>query len=204
MPAVRSFERSGAVSRGRPTREALLDAAHAAIVAGRWPHVRMADVASEAGVSRQTLYNEFGNKDALCQALALREARRFLAGTQSAMERHGGNPADAVGAGVSWGLRVAADNPLVTAVLTDDAAGLLPFMTTRAEPVLDAVRDGIAAFLTEHWQTIPVARAREAADVAVRLTLSYLILPMEPLDVSAARIAHVVDRLLHSRHTGDL
>ena len=39
-------------------------------------------------------------------------------------------------------LRLAADNPLVKAVLTDDtdAGGLLPFLTTRAEPLLAAAR----------------------------------------------------------------
>ena len=197
--------------RETPTRDALLDAAHGAIVAGRWPHVRMVDVASEAGVSRQTLYNEFGTKDALCQALALREAGRFLAGTQSAMQRHGGSASEAIGAGVCWGLQVAADDPLVKAVLTDDAAGLLPFVTTRAQPVLEAVRDGIAAFLEERWPAsavtshaapTPVTAATDVADVVVRLTISYLLLPTEPIGASAARVAHVVDRLVHSRQTG--
>lgn len=182
------------------TRDALLDATYDTIVAGRWPRARMADVAALAGVSRQTLYNEFGNKDALCQALALREARRFLVGIQSAMEAHDGNPGDAVGAAVSWGLRAAGDNPLVKAVLTDDAAGLLPFVTTRARPVHEAVRDGMAAFLAE-WPRMDLATVREAADVAVRLTISYLILPTEPVDVSAERVARVVDTLLggHTR-----
>lgn len=184
------------------TRETLLDATYATIVAGRWPQARMADVASVAGVSRQTLYNEFGNKDALCQALALREARRFLAGTQATMEACSGSPAAAVGAAVSWELHAAADNPLVKVVLTDDAAGLLPFVTTRAEPLLDAVRDGIAAFLADRPPGKEMGEAREAADVAVRLTVSYLILPTEPVEVCARRVERVVDRLLSAPSSG--
>lgn len=184
------------------TRDALLDATYDTIVAGRWPRARMADVAGAAGVSRQTLYNEFGSKDALCQALALREAHGFLAGTQAAMEGHSREPVAAVRAAVSWGLRAAGDNPLVKAVLTDDAAGLLPFVTTRAEPVLDAVRDGMAAFLEESRPRMDLGKARDIADVAVRLTVSYLILPTEPVDVSAERVARVVHALL-DRHTGE-
>lgn len=183
-------------------RESLLDAAYDAVVAGRWPQVRMADVAADARVSRQTLYNEFGSKDALCQALALREAGRFLAGTQSTMEAHRGSPAAAIGAAVSWGLAAAGDNPLVKAVLTDDAAGLLPFVTTRAEPVLDSARDGIATFLTARCPGLEPARAGQVADVAVRLTHSYLILPTEPPSASAARVAHVMERLLEDVEPG--
>ncbi|MGQ5228634.1 helix-turn-helix domain-containing protein, partial [Streptomyces sp. yara] len=38
-----------------------------------WSAVRMVDVAAAAGVSRQTLYNEFGSKDGLARALVRRE-----------------------------------------------------------------------------------------------------------------------------------
>src|SRR4051795_13741971 len=102
------------------TRDALLDAAYDAVVAGGWPRARMADVAQGAGVSRQTLYNEFGSKDALAQALAMREAQRFLDAVDEALSGHVGTPADAVGLAVATTLRLAADNPLVKAVLTDD------------------------------------------------------------------------------------
>ncbi len=39
----------------------------------------MVDVAAAAGVSRQTLYNEFGSKDGLARALVRREADGYLA-----------------------------------------------------------------------------------------------------------------------------
>ena len=55
------------------TKDLLLDAAAEAVLSGVvWDRLRMADVAKAAGVSRQTLYYEFGSKDALAQALALR------------------------------------------------------------------------------------------------------------------------------------
>ncbi|MGH3321147.1 MAG: TetR family transcriptional regulator, partial [Streptosporangiaceae bacterium] len=84
-------------TRGAPretlsTRDALLEAAYDVIVAGEWGRARMADVAAAAGVSRQTLYNEFGGKDAVCEALAVREAGCFLNGIRAAMEAHEGEP----------------------------------------------------------------------------------------------------------------
>jgi AcrR family transcriptional regulator len=163
----------------------------------------MADVAAAAGVSRQTLYNEFGTKDALAQALALRETARFLNGTEAALTGHEGAPADAVAAAVAYTLREAADNPLLKAVLTDDAGGLLPLLTTRGEPVQTQARTRIAAYLTAHWPHLPADEVDLVAEVVVRLTVSHLVLPTEPVELTAARTAHLVDKLLvpHSRRT---
>src|SRR4051812_47333613 len=54
-------------------RESLLDAAYTALARRAWSAVRMVDVAAVAGVSRQTLYNEFGSKEGLARALVRRE-----------------------------------------------------------------------------------------------------------------------------------
>ena len=52
-----------------------------------WSSARMADLAARAGVSRQTLYNEFGNRDQPAAALALREAERSGADGHAAPPR---------------------------------------------------------------------------------------------------------------------
>lgn len=62
-------------------RESLLDAAYTALARRAWSAVRMVDVAAVAGVSRQTLYNEFGSKEGLARALVRREADAYLAGS---------------------------------------------------------------------------------------------------------------------------
>lgn len=46
----------------------------------------MAEAASAAGVSRQTLYNEFGTRDELGQALVIRESDRFLDAVEEAID----------------------------------------------------------------------------------------------------------------------
>ena len=86
------------------TRSLLLDAAYDAALAGDWAHVRMADVARAAGVSRQTLYYEFGSKEGLAEALALREAARWMEGADAAIVGHEGSPSEAVAAGTVWTL----------------------------------------------------------------------------------------------------
>src|SRR3954471_21317778 len=106
------------MAESRSTRDALLDAAYDAAVAGDWAGARMLDVARAAGVSRQTLYNEFGSKDALAQALAMREIERFIAGTERALDdAHPDDPIQAVGAAALYTFQQAADNPLLKAAL---------------------------------------------------------------------------------------
>jgi AcrR family transcriptional regulator len=180
------------------TREALLDAAYDAVVAGTWQKARMADVAAAAGVSRQTLYNSFGTKDALAQALTLREAERFLDTVDATLLGHTGGPAEAVGVATATALRLAADNPLVKAVLTDDtdAGGLLPFLTTRATPIIDAARSRIVEHVRADWPDLDPAEVDVVAETVVRLTVSYLVLPTEAVDLVAERVTHIVEKLL--------
>lgn len=182
-------------------REALLDAAYDEVVSGEWSRTRMADVARTAGVSRQTLYNEFGTKDALGQALTLREVARFLAGVEQQLQAFSGEPHEAVGESVLWTLQQAAENPLLKAVLTSARGGpadgeLLAFITTRAEPVLVAARDHLARFLTGHWPDLTTRDVLVVAETVIRLTVSHLVLPTEPVERTAATTALLVARYL--------
>lgn len=178
------------------TRDALLDAAHDAALSGNWHRTRMADVAAAAGVSRQTLYYEFGSKDGLAEALALREAHRYIVGAQAALAGHEGSPAEAVAASTEWTLTQASANPLLKAVLTDDTSALLPFLTTRSEALLAAARDHSASYLSGHWPELPADDVRLVAETVNRLTLSHLVLPGGRPDQVARDIAHLVERLL--------
>jgi AcrR family transcriptional regulator len=185
----------------RSTRDALLDAAYDVVVAGDWQAARMVDVAAAAGVSRQTLYNEFGSKDALAQALAVREAQRFIDATSRFLDEvHPDAPVDAVAAATEWTIREASNNRLLKAVLTDDASDLLPFLTTRGEAIVGAARTNIETYWREHWPEIPAADVALAAETVARLTVSYLVLPSDGPDGSAeaiaSRLSTLVERLL--------
>ncbi len=185
------------VDRARRTlREELLDAAADLTVGGGYRGLRMTDVAAAAGVSRQTVYNEFSGKDGLAKALVLREAERYLDGVDEAMSAHG-ELYDAVAAAIAFTLRAAADNPLLKAVLTgEDSEEFLPLLTTRAEPLLLTSRSRIVAHLHAQWPHLDAAAVEVVAESATRLTMSHLVLPLHPPEAVAERVATLVTRYL--------
>lgn len=178
-------------------RDALLDAAYDVAVTTGWHRARMADVAAAAGVSRQTLYDHFGGREGVALHLALRETARFVTGVERAMDRHPDDVHAAVEAAATYALSTARDNPLIRSILTEDGdAGLLPYMTTRAEPLLTAARERLVAYFAAHWPEIGGDAATEAAEVVVRLALSYIVLPGPAPAAAARRIAATAARLL--------
>jgi len=181
-----------------PVRSALLDAAYDAAVSGDWARTRMVDVARAAGVSRQTLYNEFGSKEALAQAMAMREVEQFIAGTEAALdEADPETPVQAVRAGALYTLRTAADNPLLKAALTADDSGLLSFLTTRGEPAHAAARDSFERYYAARWPELSAEDIALAAETITRLTISYLMLPGDaPAEILATRLADLATKLL--------
>ncbi|MFF6997204.1 TetR/AcrR family transcriptional regulator [Streptomyces sp. NPDC008313] len=128
-------------------REVLLDAAYAALARRPWSAVRMVDVAALAGVSRQTLYNEFGSKEGIARALVRREADAYLAGAERALASHA-DPWERLVATAEWTVSAARANPLVRALLTGCWSRRLP------APTLSAVRSSSA---------VPAQRRADAA-----------------------------------------
>src|SRR5947209_12792315 len=181
-----------------PTRTALLDAAYDAAVSGDRAHTGMAGGGRAGGVSRQTLYNEFGSKDALAQAMAMREVEQFIAGTEAALdEANPDDPIQAVRAAALYTLQTAADNPLLKAALVDDDSSLLSFLTTRGEPAHAAARDSFERYYAAHWPDLSPQDIAVAAETITRLTISYLMLPGDaPAEILATRLADLATKLL--------
>ncbi|MEV2194438.1 TetR/AcrR family transcriptional regulator [Streptomyces phaeochromogenes] len=178
-------------------RESLLDAAYTALGRRPWSAVRMVDVAAAAGVSRQTLYNEFGSKEGLARALVRREADAYLAGVERALVSRT-EPRERLAAAAEWTVSAARGNALVRAMLTGCWAERLPSPTLSAVPSSSAVpaqrradgplpspgdfvglvRDRAVASLT-----VPGASKSEASELAracelvVRLGVSCVLAP---------------------------
>ncbi|MFD4349254.1 TetR/AcrR family transcriptional regulator [Streptomyces coelicoflavus] len=114
-------------------RESLLDAAYTALARRPWYAVRMVDVAAAAGVSRQTLYNEFGSKEGLARALVRRAADGYLAGVERALSGPS-DPGERLAATAEWMLSAAHDNALVRALLTGCWSERLPSPALTAVP----------------------------------------------------------------------
>ncbi|MEU0215042.1 TetR/AcrR family transcriptional regulator, partial [Streptomyces sp. NPDC006265] len=127
----------GTIVRAR-ARDYLLDAAYTALAYGPWSAVRMVDVAAGAGVSRQTLYNEFGNKEGLARALLRREVDAYLAGVDRALATHS-DASERLTAIAEWTTSLTRGNALVRAMLTGCWSERLPAPTLAAVPSSSAV-----------------------------------------------------------------
>lgn len=182
----------------RDVREALLDGAYDAAVGGDWDRVRMADVATSANVSRQTLYNEFGSKDGLAQALSMREAERFLAVVEDATKT-GVTPAEAIGLTVLESLTSASQNPLIKAALTGAHSSELLRLLTASESLIHLADDRLVEGLLDRFPHLDATVVAEVSDIVVRLTISHLVTPDGPAEAVAARIQRLVTPHLEVR-----
>lgn len=159
-------------------RETLFTAARDQLQQRAWSEITMADVAGAAGVSRQTLYNEFGSRDEFAQAFVIHEGERFMDGVEAAVREHLDDPRDAVEAAFEAFLRSAGEDPLVRTVLSDDGTGgMLPFVTTQGMPVVQWATARLAATIEEGWPEAPPAKARLLAESLVRLAISHVTAP---------------------------
>jgi len=177
-------------------REALIDAAADILAVRGSAGLRMADVASAAGVSRQTVYNEFGTKNALVRAVVLRTTGEFLDGIH---QRFASAPdlLDGIREAVTYTIEHARENRLVASALgTPQGEDLLPLLTTRGEPVLSAAMETAAAHYREFLPTLSTDAANLLAETVVRLSLSHLVLPThsatEAADLVCAAVAPAI------------
>src|SRR3954464_12231997 len=79
-------------------RQTLFGAARDQLELHAWSEITMSDIAATAGVSRQTLYKEFGNRNEFGLAFVIHEGERFLDAVEAAVREHLDNPRAAVGA----------------------------------------------------------------------------------------------------------
>jgi AcrR family transcriptional regulator len=162
----------------RLLRETLLGAARDELQGRAWSEITMADVARAAGVSRQTLYKEFGSRDEFAQAFVIHEGERFLDAVDAAVRAHLDDPRAAVGAALEVFLRSAGEDPLVRVLLSDDGAGgMLPFVTTQGMPVVHWATARLTATIEAGWPQAPAAKTRLLAETLVRLAISHVTAP---------------------------
>ena len=180
-------------------RTSLLDAAREELGHRRWADVTMADVAAAAGVSRQTLYKEFGSREEFAQALVLREADGLLDQVEQAMQDSREGAADALAAAFDVYLTAAAENPLIRAVVSaDGAAELLTLLTTHGEPLLERSSQRLKALLHAGWPLMRDDDVELLAECLVRLAISYAALPKGPAGISGASVARLLGPYVES------
>ena len=182
-------------------RNTLFDAAAQQLATRPWAEVTMSDIAGAAGVSRQTLYNEFGSRADFAQELVLREAARFVDAVQSTVAANAAGPRVALRATFELFLTAAAENPLVSAIVSGDGADeLIALFTTRGETLVETAAARLTDVLLANWPVLARTDAEPIAETLVRLAISYAALPKAPpaetADAVASLLGPYVERLI--------
>jgi AcrR family transcriptional regulator len=175
-------------------RDTLFDAARDAMQERPWAEVTMAEIAAAAGVSRQTLYKEFGSRDEFAQLFVVREGTRFLDAVEQAVRAHLDDPSAALAAALGVFLRAAAEDPLVRMLLTDDGTGgMLPLVTTQSQPVVAFASTRLTEVIHDGWPQVARTDAELLAETLVRLAISYAMLPKDPPDAAIEIVMTVIE-----------
>lgn len=163
-----------------------------------WAAITMAEIARAAGVSRQTLYNEFGTRDELAQAYVLWASEQFL----DEIERVVGARPDDLGGALEDAFRVflelAAEHPLVRALeAATGAEGLHALVASSAGlPILLTSTDRLTEFVLGNWPELPVTETRLVCELLVRLAISHATVPTVPPAVAAEQVSTVLGPFL--------
>ncbi|MCB9389651.1 MAG: TetR/AcrR family transcriptional regulator [Acidimicrobiia bacterium] len=153
-----------------------------------WNRVSMREVAQGTGVSRQTVYNEFENRELLAKAYVLRETGRFMDAVDQVVTANADNPREAVRAAVNVFLVGAAHHPVLHRVAHGDwSDGLLEVALTPSEAqVVGVAVLQLRDVILRNWGFIAAPAANNLANGAVRLALSYAAMPIDPDDTDAS------------------
>ena len=171
-------------------RNTLLDAACHELEARHWADITMADIAVAAGVSRQTLYKEFGSREEFAQVLVMREAESFLDAVEASVRQHLDAPPKALAAAFDLFLTSAAENPLLRAIVLEEGAEeLLALLTTQGKPLVERAADRLTDVVVSGWPLIRPRDAELLGDVLVRLAISYAALPDGDASATAAAVS---------------
>jgi AcrR family transcriptional regulator len=157
-----------------------------------WKATTMSDVAEAAGVSRQTLYNEFGSRQALVQAYVVHEVQKLIDEATDNVRAQADDPHAALESAFALFLKLASDEPFVQIVVSNtegDSGEILQLVTAVAYPIGTAQ---VSALILELWPQASQQDADLVADTLVRLAVSHALYP----HADAADVAGEVRRLI--------
>lgn len=192
-----------------PVRVRLLDAAHALIESQGWSAVTMAGIAVGAGVSRQTVYNEFGTKHGLAEQLALRELQRFLDVVRRQMASQDELVAS-IRAACCGVLEMAQESLLVRTIVgaapADQDTDFLKIMTTESGEIVEVSVAVVRDSIDELYPDTPLTpdELTVAVELVVRLVLSAITRPSKTPGESADDIAWLIGHALRGVEAGSV
>jgi AcrR family transcriptional regulator len=208
---------SGSRDSGRPTRvpyaeasrlllrDLILDGMRELLLDRDWSSITLSDVARVAGVSRQTIYNEFGSRHGLAEGYALRLADRLVDAVDLAMYANVGDIYAALLQGFRAFFTDSAADPLVISLLTGAAKpDLLQIITVGSGPIINHCSARLTSTLVHSWVQIGADDAGVVARAIVRLAMSYISMPPEADHDVAQDLARLMAPFAerHSNHRG--
>lgn len=174
-------------------RDSVLDAMRDLLLTRDWSAITLSDVARAAGISRQTIYNEFGSRQGLAQGYALRLADRLVDAVHSALDANVGNIYQSFLQGFRTFFTETAADPLVISLLTGVAKpDLLQLITTDSAPIITRASARLATAFTQTWVATSDDDANVLSRAIVRLCLSYVSMPPEADHDVAADLARLM------------
>jgi AcrR family transcriptional regulator len=158
----------------------ILEAAEACAARYGLRRVSMADVAAAAGVSRGTVYNRFGDRAALVDAVLVRAADRFVADSEARVDRRRTLAGQVGEAAVYIHTHGSLGDPesLLATVLAARAPTLVDRWVEFWQPRLAAAQ--------ARGEVRPGLDHRRAGEWIVRLLLSFAVMPSATVDLDDA------------------
>lgn len=191
-------------TRPRALRDEILDAMREQLRSKDWSAVTLADVAATAGVSRQTVYNEFGSRKGLAQSYALRLADRLVDSVAGSIDGNRGDVNAAFLQGFRRFFAESAADPLVVSLLSGTAKpDLLAIITTDSGPIIAHCSGRLAEVFTASWANPGPEDAAVLARAIVRLALSYVSMPPEADHDVAADLARLMTPFAERHGSGE-
>lgn len=161
-------------------RDSILDAMRELLLSRDWSSITLSDVAKSAGISRQTIYNEFGSRQGLAEGYALRLADRLVDAVDMAIQHNVGDVHAAFLEGFQSFFVESASDPLVISLLTGAAKpDLLQIITTDSAPIITRCSQRLTATFMDSWVRASEEDAGVLARAIVRLAMSYVSMPPE-------------------------
>jgi len=173
-------------------RDSILDGLRELLLGRDWSSTTLSHVAQAAGISRQTIYNEFGSRQGLAQAYALRLADRLVDQIDDAIDGNVGDVHAAFGQGFRDFFTESAADPLVISLLTGEIKpDLLQLITTDSGPIITHCSKRLTSTFVHSWVKCSDEDAGMLARAVVRLAMSYISMPPEADHDVAADLARL-------------
>ena len=161
-------------------RDSILDGMREMLLARDWSSITLSDVARAAGISRQTIYNEFGSRHGLAQGYALRLADRLVDQIHGAINDNVGDVYAAFLQGFRDFFTESSADPLVISLLTGTSKpDLLQIITTDSAPIISRCSTRLTETFMSSWVRASDEDAGVLARAIVRLAMSYVSMPPE-------------------------